>query len=172
VTPGAQCFINSIVMCFLDMLNRRFNYFLFLSVLWIPLQVTGGYLYAGDADASVIESSDMLSPEERTNDRHHDEEEWYQTFWEGTVFTDGWHDITEDILISMPEVQRAGYKEYLRELGEKIGREWAKDNEVRRIDNSKLMEWGDRLKGTAADEPAALVEVIRNINNEVESILD
>lgn len=154
------------------MSNKRFNYLLFLCVLFISLQVTGGYLHAGDAEASVIESSDTLIPEETTSERNHDEEEWYRTFWEGTFFTDGWHDITEDILTSIPEDQRNDYKEYLKELGEKVGREWAKDNEVRRIDNSKLMEWGDRLKGIAADEPAALAEVIRNINSEVESILD
>ena len=93
-------------------------------------------------------------------------------FLEGTFYTDGWHQICQDILSAIPEGQRADYKLLVNELGEKIGREWAKNNEVRRIDNSQLLEWGDRLKEVASEEPERLAEAISNITVEVEIILD
>lgn len=153
------------------MLRMGLKYFFFLFVLAVFVQVTDARLHAGVAEASVAESSDVIY-EKEVVDLNHEEEKWFQTFLEGTFYTDGWDEICDAILAAIPHEQRPDYEMLVGELGEKIGREWAKNNEVRRIDNSKLIEWGDRLKGTASDEPARLAEVINTINQEVESILD
>lgn len=60
----------------------------------------------------------------------------------------------------------------MNQLGSKIGREWCRDNDVRRIDNSMLSNWGSQLRKAAKNEPQRLAEVIRNIDSEVNSLLD
>ena len=119
----------------------------------------------------MVESPDTNVKEEK-GDVGHEEEEWFRTFLEGTFYTDGWHEIRQDILAELPEAQRDDYSLLINELGEKIGREWSKSNDIRRIDNSQLIEWGDRLKEIASEEPNRLAETIHHINGEVETLLD
>ena len=59
----------------------------------------------------------------------------------------------------------------LDSLGEKIGREWAKDNAVRRVDTPLLQKWGQDLTSAKRKGPDVLAEAIRNLDTEVDDLL-
>ena len=101
-----------------------------------------------------------------------DEKHWYMKFQEGNFLVDGWQDITDSILDKTPEALRKDQKRLLDNLGVKIGTEWCKNNEVRKVDTSKLKEWGKSIKQTAKTDPDNLHSLLVSINNEVDSILD
>ena len=64
-------------------------------------------------------------------------------------------------------------KQYvLTSMGNKIGREWCKSNDVRKIDTAMLKKWGDKLRQTAKNEPHLLAEVLESIDGEIDTILD
>lgn len=127
--------------------------------------------YAGVAEASTgrpdgyqhnYDLSD-LSPEER---------DWFVKFIEGTFFADGWQEIADEILVQLPEDLRRQKQRKLNELGNKIGREWCKDNDIRKIDTDMLKQWGYLLRSTAEDDPHLLANIIDHIDGEVDSLID
>lgn len=140
--------------------------FLFMLLIAAP----AGNSHAGVAEASIgMENSfrqyDLsgLSGEER---------KWFRTFLEGTFFTDGWERITLNILQHFSSEERDELLHMLTELGNKVGREWCRDNDIRKIDTTMLKKWGNWLKETARESPQQLTDVIRTINGEVDSLLD
>ncbi len=54
---------------------------------------------------------------------------------------------------------------------EKIGREWARDNSVRRIDTSMLQQWGEELRAAKKKGPSDLDDAILDIGARVDRIL-
>tara|TARA_B100001057_G_scaffold35874_1_gene32437 strand:- start:3596 stop:4147 length:552 start_codon:yes stop_codon:yes gene_type:complete len=73
--------------------------------------------------------------------------EWILGFYQGTViYPTGWLDVERQLLISTGTEQKAVLASRLRDLGIRIGTEWAKDNEVRMIDNRMLALWGSCLQ--------------------------
>jgi hypothetical protein len=82
-------------------------------------------------------------------------------FLQGTFFADGWAQITDHILQHFSSEEREGQLLMLTELGNKIGREWCRDNAIRKIDTAMLKEWGSQLRTTASEKPHLLPEVIR-----------
>ena len=54
--------------------------------------------------------------------------------------------ISQDLLARLPLSEQLEQKERLRELGDKIGREWCKDNRTRKIDTTMLRQWDKELK--------------------------
>ncbi len=106
------------------------------------------------------------------SDMTEEEQEWFLTFLNGNFFADGWEQISSDILSSTAAHEREQQQIRLDELGYKIGREWCKGNEARKIHTVMLKEWGRQLKDTAKDAPHLLTEVIQNINNEVDKLID
>jgi len=104
-----------------------------------------------------------LSPEERR---------WFKTFQEGTFLIDGWQTITEELLANTPESLRDHQKKRLELLGIKIGMEWSKNNDIRRIDTRMLQQWGKALKKTAKKNPKQLPEIIVSIDQEISNILN
>lgn len=102
---------------------------------------------------------EKLSPEER---------EWFRKFHEGTFYAEGWQKITADILAKIPEDEREEQLQQLKELGYRIGCEWSRDNDVRKIDTEMLRTWGKKLKKA---KPQELGEVIASIRQEVDRIL-
>jgi len=127
-------------------------------------------VYAGVAEASTgpdiiyTHQYDLssLSPEER---------EWFNTFLEGTFFADGWQEISHNILLKMDAQDREAQRAVLNRLGYKIGLEWCKDNDDRKISTPMLKKWGDKLQTTAEEEPRLLTEVLKDIDCEVDSLL-
>ena len=128
-------------------------------------------VYAGVAEASTGVKSTY-------NQRYDlsgltaDEKEWFLTFIEGTFYADGWEEISDDILVKLSPEEREAMKANLNQLGNKIGREWCKENGSRKIDTSMLKQWGKVLKSTAHEEPHLLAEVLENIDGEVSSLID
>lgn len=99
------------------------------------------------------------------------EKEWYQKFHSGVFLFDGWEQITNEVLLKLPEDIHAEKKQLLKSLGEKIGSEWCKKNEVRRINNKMLMKWGDQLEQAMSDGPAHIVNTLKKIETDVNKIL-
>ena len=101
-----------------------------------------------------------------------EEIKWFNTFLKGNFFADGWEDISAEILENVSDHERDQHKVRLHELGFRIGSEWCKDNEARKIDNDFLRKWGKELKETADEAPHLLTEVILRIDSELDKILN
>ena len=141
-----------------------------LFFILISLFFSGAVLAEITTDTPVLSEQsdypltpDRLSPEEQ---------KWFRIFQEGTFLIDGWQAITEELLASTPENLREHQKKRLDQLGLKIGLEWSKDNDIRRVDTRMLQQWGKALKKTAKKNPKQLPEVIVSIDQEVNNILN
>ena len=99
------------------------------------------------------------------------EEERYQKFLKGTFLIKGWNARAEQILGAAPPDDRDALRSLLSSLGEKIGREWAKDPKVRKIDTIMLQRWGQQLKQANAASANDMAARLRSIDGEVNSIL-
>jgi hypothetical protein len=130
---------------------------------------------AGNVCAGVAEASTGMENRNLEYDLsglNGEERKWFRTFLEGTFFADGWEQITDHLLQHFSSAEREQQRLMLTKLGNKIGREWSRANEVRKIDTAMLKKWGNRLRTTASEEPNLLSEVIRTIDREVETLLD
>jgi len=140
--------------------------FLIIQLFAVP----AGNIHAGVAEASIgMENSGRQYD---ISGLSGEEQRWFRTFLEGTFFADGWAQITDNILQHFSSEEREGQLLMLIELGNKIGREWCRDNGIRKIDTPMLKKWGSQLRTTARERPDQLTEVIRNIDGEVDSLLD
>lgn len=101
-----------------------------------------------------------------------DEREWFFTFLKGNLLADGWERISSDILMSTRDQEREEQQERLDELGYKIGREWCKGNDIRRIHTAMLRKWGRELQDTADEAPHLLTEVLQRIDTEINELLN
>ena len=89
---------------------------------------------------------------------------WYVRFWTGScqelrvVCLSGapyWGEIMQRLLTNVPAERQDKLRTRLILLGQRIGYEWAKENNVRRIDNDHIKTWSADLKQNTADpEPA------------------
>jgi predicted secreted protein len=89
---------------------------------------------------------------------------WYVRFWTGSckelrvVCMSGapyWGEIMQRLLANVPADRQERLRTRLILLGQSIGYEWAKENNVRRINNDHIKTWSSDLKQSAADpEPA------------------
>ena len=100
-----------------------------------------------------------------------DERKWYKTFQEGNMLADGWVDISKDILAKLPAEEHPEHQKSLLQLGDKIGREWAKNNSTRKIDTDMLKKWGKQLKDASKKDPESLTLAITSIDRQVDGIL-
>jgi hypothetical protein len=101
-----------------------------------------------------------------------EEQDWYCKFQEGIVFFDGWKDITDDILAKVPEDEQVRIKVTMQALGIKVGCEWSRENDVRKISTEMLKAWGKRLrKAAAGDSTQAMIQAIHAIEYEVDELL-
>ena len=102
-----------------------------------------------------------------------EEQEWFATFQEGTFYVQGWKEITAEIL---GKIQQESEKETLRHdlnlLGIRIGCEWSKDNDVRKIDTDMLEQWGAELQKTAEKKPEELPVLIADIRQKVFELVE
>lgn len=128
-------------------------------------------LASDTANASTLDSPANLNTYGELPELTAEEKAWFVKFQEGYLLIDGWQEISADILAKTPENHRDSQREILDELGMKIGLEWCKDNEVRKVDNKMLKEWGKVLRKTASDNPELLIQVIASINKRVDKAL-
>jgi hypothetical protein len=77
----------------------------------------------------------------------------------------------KELLEDFQGEERDTANDHLSDLGEKIGREWSKDNAVRRIDTVQLKQWGAGLTSARKKGPEALIAEIRAIDQAVNGML-
>ncbi len=99
------------------------------------------------------------------------EEDWYRKFLEGSLMVKGWNARTKEILKSFSTADKEMLSGQLARLGEKIGREWAKDNTIRRIDTPMLKTWGDALLMAKKEGARAVMEKIEVLERDVDQLL-
>ena len=87
------------------------------------------------------------------------------------MLADGWVDISKDILAKLPAEEQPEHQKSLLQLGDKIGREWAKNNSTRKIDTDMLKKWGKQLKDASKKDPESLTLAITSIDRQVDGIL-
>ncbi|MCW5201387.1 hypothetical protein VU11_01895 [Desulfobulbus sp. US2] len=111
----------------------------------------------------------LPDPEELSED----EKEWFTTFQEGTFYVQGWKEITTGILEKIQqERKKEEIQRSLNHLGIRIGCEWSKKNDVRKIDTDMLEQWGSELQKAAEDNPNKLPIVIANIQQKVFELVE
>ena len=76
-----------------------------------------------------------------------------------------------DVLKGLPPKDKGEMGELLETLGKKIGMEWARDNDVRRIDTAQLQQWGKDLQNASQKGSEALADQIQQLNGEVDKKL-
>lgn len=99
-------------------------------------------------------------------------EDWIRTFFEGSLIVPGWNAVSRDVLEATPPERRDLIRERLAALGDKISREWAKENVTRRIDSTHLQRWGRILKSRQQQGYEILAAELETIEEEVERLLE
>lgn len=100
-----------------------------------------------------------------------DQQEWYKKFYEGTFLIKGWKARMNEILKGLSPEEKGEMGNLLENLGKKIGMEWARGNDVRKIDTAQLQRWGKDLQNARQKGSEALAAQIRQLNEEVEKML-
>jgi hypothetical protein len=100
------------------------------------------------------------------------ERAWFETFQKGTIYARGWREITSELVAKAPMEIKCDLQKRLERLGTRIGREWSKNNQIRKIDNAMLRQWGDMLEQTAEQAPDKIPQVVENLNLKVLALLD
>jgi hypothetical protein len=100
-----------------------------------------------------------------------DQQEWYRKFYEGTFLIKGWKGRMNEILKGVPSEEKEEMGGLLENLGKKIGMEWARENDVRKIDTAQLQKWGKDLQNAQKKGTKALRERVRELNEEVDQLL-
>ena len=96
--------------------------------------------------------------------------EWVIGFYEGTLlYPTGWQDVETQLLQGTPVSERSALQSRLTELGVVIGSEWAKDNDVRLINNRLLALWGSTLQLMVG--PEQQLQAINEIGRDIDLLL-
>jgi len=77
----------------------------------------------------------------------------------------------DEVLQAVPDSDKDTVGELLSNLGEKIGREWSRDNRVRRINTAMIQKWGEDLRRSKKKGTDVLTEDLRRLDAEVDEIL-
>ena len=89
---------------------------------------------------------------------------WLKVFYDGSFLVPGWKSRKREVLSYVTE-NKAETEKLLDELGNIIGREWAKDNRVRKISTDDIVRWGEAMKRSngSGDEnvTAAILDIKR-----------
>jgi len=120
-------------------------------------------LGVGQAAGHAYEIPASLNSEER---------KWFRIFQEGNFLSDGWQDISAEILAKTSPEERSVQKVVLDNLGRKIGMEWCRSNSVRKVNSAMLMAWGDILRATARKNPQQIGQAIAFIDQKVDAALN
>lgn len=93
---------------------------------------------------------------------------WYVRFWTGSckelkvICLSGapyWGEIMQRLLANVPAERQERLRTRLVLLGQSIGYEWAKENNVRRINNDHIKSWSADLKQNAHDPEPAVARI-------------
>lgn len=95
---------------------------------------------------------------------------WYVRFWTGSckdlrvICMSGapyWGEIMQRLLVNVPADRQEKLRTRLVLLGQSIGYEWAKENNVRRINNDHIKSWSADLRQNAHDPEPAVSRIER-----------
>ena len=139
--------------------------------LWMALLALALNLLCAQAVPAVAEDTGIEVGYTLPQNLTAEERKWYETFQHGNMLADGWLDISRDILGRLPAETRPEQTANLRRLGDKIGREWCKDNKARKIDTGMLKAWGKQLKDAAKKGPQDLTRALALINGQVDKLV-
>lgn len=96
---------------------------------------------------------------------------WVRSFYKGTaLYPHGWSDISEDILAATEDADRSLERERrLATLGRDIAAEWAKANEIRRVDNRHLAVWSEAARRSVGEDNVD--ETFTKISEDLDQLL-
>lgn len=97
--------------------------------------------------------------------------DWFGTFQEGGMLFDGWKDISDKVINNVPDSEKVQTKLQMLALGVRMGCEWSKENDVRRISTKMLKNWGREIREVVKKHPADIPHVINKIESEVDVLL-
>lgn len=100
-----------------------------------------------------------------------EEEDWFKKFQEGTLLAKGWKSRVKEILKPFGTPERERFEQELQILGARIGREWSKDNSIRKINTKMLQDWGESLVAAKDRGSGALIDEIQEIRVKVDKLL-
>ena len=93
---------------------------------------------------------------------------WYARFWTGRCTglafyecrsgVPFWHETMRKLLATVSAERRQAFSARLHQLGRKIGHEWAKENDIRKISTDHIRSWYTLLDG-AKDNEAAIAQI-------------
>ncbi len=93
---------------------------------------------------------------------------WYIRFWTGSckelqvICMSGapyWSEIMQRLLAHVPADRQEKLRTRLIMLGQSIGYEWAKENNIRRINNEHIKSWSADLKANVQDPEPAVTRI-------------
>jgi hypothetical protein len=94
---------------------------------------------------------------------------WYVRFWTGScaelryvICLAGapyWSEIMERLLASVPAARRELVRARLVRLGRSVGYEWARENNIRRINNGHIKAWSADLERSKNDPESAVARI-------------
>lgn len=108
------------------------------------------------ANLSSIEKRLSIYSSMSTGKMTSEEQKWYNKFQKGGLFFDGWQDISQDVVSKVPEEEKLKTKVTMQVLGDKIGSEWCKKNDIRKISTDMLKEWGSQLRKAVASSSSQI----------------
>ena len=114
-----------------------------------------------------LQKSDMQSVEQLDEEA----KEWFATFQEGGMLFDGWKDISDKVIATVPENEKLQTKLLMLALGIRMGCEWSKDNDIRKISTKMLKSWGKEIREVVANSPEKIPYVLKKIEGEVDELL-
>lgn len=123
------------------------------------------------ANLSSIEKRLSIYTTMGTGKLNSEEQKWYNKFQKGGLFFDGWQEISQDVVAKVPEEEKLKTKVTMQVLGDKIGSEWCKKNDIRKISTDMLKEWGSQLRKAVASSSSQITPVIHSIEYEVDALL-
>jgi len=93
-------------------------------------------------------------------------QKWLKIFYEGNLLIPGWN-LRKRELLSVVKNKKEDAEILLTELGDLIGKEWAKDNMIRKISTSDVKRWGDELKRVKGSSDDNVLRKLYDIKQEV-----
>lgn len=148
---------------------------LLLVLTFSPTFAGKGFSSSGEKAAINDSTADELivnTEEKILSGLSEEESEWYERFKEGAMFFDGWNEISGNILEIFSADKAAENELFVRMLGIKIGSEWCRHNDIRKIDTQMLKHWGDRIRDAVAMGPEITEKILREIDLEVDRLLE
>ncbi|MEN8189983.1 MAG: hypothetical protein ABFS19_09075 [Thermodesulfobacteriota bacterium] len=152
---------------------RTLFVFSFLAIVFLSSGVVQGEETVVDGAATIpLVDESMAEVNQATLAAMGQEErDWYEKFYKGVVFFDGWKKITLRVLEKYSDEEQTRALAFMQHLGVKIGAEWAKDNDIRKIDTEMLKGWGKQLKQAVKKEKIHLTTLLHRLDREVDERL-